>query len=85
MTRYYSDEKMTLRLLKHAQFQGFNKWFGIELLGAGNGQVEVEVAVRPELTQHHGYVHLPFPGPRQGQPYPRPCADPEMRAATGNS
>lgn len=57
MTRDYSDEEITLRLLKHAQFQGFNKWFGIELLAAGNGQVEVEVAVRPELTQHHGYVH----------------------------
>lgn len=57
MPRDYMDTEMTERLVAHSQQQGFNKWFGVKCLAAGNGQVEIEVEIRPDHTQHHGYVH----------------------------
>lgn len=35
----------------------FTKWVGTRLTGFEEGKVEIEVDVRPELTQHHGFVH----------------------------
>lgn len=36
---------------------GFNKWLGVETLRAETGTVEIAVPVRPEILQHHGFVH----------------------------
>jgi len=37
--------------------QGFNAWLGVALLSVETGRVELAFPVRPELTQHHGFVH----------------------------
>mgnify|MGYP000406566075 CR=1 FL=1 len=57
MARDFSDPEMEARLIANSQRQGFNNWFGVTCVAAGNGQVEVEVKIRPEHRQHHGYVH----------------------------
>lgn len=35
----------------------FTKWVGTRLTEFEEGKVEIEIDVRPELTQHHGFVH----------------------------
>lgn len=57
MTKDYSDPEMEARLKANSQRQGFNNWLGVKCVAAGNGQVEIEAPVRPEIHQHHGYVH----------------------------
>jgi uncharacterized protein (TIGR00369 family) len=37
--------------------QGFNAWLGVELLRMGDGEVEIALTLRQELTQHHGFAH----------------------------
>lgn len=37
--------------------QGYNAWLGVELLALETGRVELAFAIRPEITQHHGFVH----------------------------
>ncbi len=37
--------------------QGFNALLGFEVMRVENGLVEIEAALRPELTQHHGFAH----------------------------
>lgn len=37
--------------------QGFNKWLGVELVRAGGGEAELVAPIKPEITQHHGFVH----------------------------
>ncbi len=53
----YSDERAERILREHAASNGFNNWMGIRLIAAGNGQVETEVDIKPEMQQHHGFVH----------------------------
>ena len=53
----YSDPKVEEVLRKHAASNGFNNWMGVKLVAAGNGQVETEIAIKPEMQQHHGFVH----------------------------
>jgi len=53
----YSDPDILDRLNGNSANAGFNQWLGIRGVAAGNGQVEVEVPVREDMTQHHGYVH----------------------------
>lgn len=36
---------------------GFNRWLGVETLRVDTGTVEIAVPVRPEILQHHGFVH----------------------------
>ncbi len=36
---------------------GFNRWLGVEILSIDTGAVEIAVPVRPEILQHHGFVH----------------------------
>ena len=55
--RDFSDPAMEARLNAFAGSQGFNAWFATETVGAGNGQTELLLPIRPEMTQHHGYVH----------------------------
>lgn len=55
--RDYSNPELEARLRQHSAGQGFNSWFGVECIAAGNGQVELLVEIRPDHLQHHGYVH----------------------------
>ncbi|GGI88615.1 hypothetical protein GCM10007973_26220 [Polymorphobacter multimanifer] len=36
---------------------GFSSWAGVEPLKVWEGEAELVVTVRPEMTQHHGYAH----------------------------
>ncbi len=36
---------------------GFSRWLGVQPLKVWQGQSELVLAVRPEMTQHHGYAH----------------------------
>lgn len=40
----------------------FNRWLGLEVLSAGNGQAEIALAWRPELGQYAGYLHAALIG-----------------------
>ena len=53
----WNDPALLARLNGNSGAQGFNKWFNVQGLAAGQGKVEIIVPVRPELCQHHGYVH----------------------------
>jgi len=53
----WNNPAMLARLNGNSAADGFNKWFGVEGLAAGNGKVEVTVPIKAELRQHHGYVH----------------------------
>ncbi|MWB77217.1 hotdog fold thioesterase [Pseudooceanicola sp. 216_PA32_1] len=53
----YSVPEILDRLNGNSGAQGFNRWFGLKGLAAGNGQVEIEVPIRDDMRQHHGYVH----------------------------
>ncbi len=53
----YSNPAIEQRLRSSAQTSGFNRWSGMRLLAAGGGQVCLELDVREEQTQHHGFVH----------------------------
>ena len=53
----YSNAPVESRLRSVALSNGFNAWLDIRLIAAGNGRVELEMPVRAELLQHHGFVH----------------------------
>jgi uncharacterized protein (TIGR00369 family) len=36
---------------------GFSRWLGVEPVQCWEGASELTLAVRPDMTQHHGYVH----------------------------
>lgn len=36
---------------------GFNRWLNVETLRLDTGVVEIAVPIRPEILQHHGFVH----------------------------
>lgn len=53
----YSDARMENSLRSASQSSGFNRWSGMRLIAAGGGQVCLELDVREDQTQHHGFVH----------------------------
>lgn len=53
----WNDPELLTRITNNSAKQGFNKWFGLTPVAVGNGQSEITVTVRPEICQHHGYVH----------------------------
>lgn len=53
----WNDPDLLARLKAHSAAQGFNAWLGMTPVAVGNGRVEMTVAVKPEICQHHGYVH----------------------------
>lgn len=57
METEYSNPLIEGRLRSLALSNGFNAWLDIRLIAAGNGKVELELPVRAELLQHHGFVH----------------------------
>ncbi|GGB59770.1 hypothetical protein GCM10010833_13230 [Blastomonas aquatica] len=53
----YADPKAEACLRASSQSSGFNQWSGMRLIAAGGGQVCLELDVREDQTQHHGFVH----------------------------
>jgi uncharacterized protein (TIGR00369 family) len=53
----YSNTAIEKALRRSAQSSGFNRWSGMRLLAAGDGKVCLEIDVRQDQTQHHGFVH----------------------------
>lgn len=53
----YANPRVEQALRESAQASGFNRWSGMRLIAAGGGQVCLELDVREEQTQHHGFVH----------------------------
>lgn len=53
----WNNPDLLARLNSGSAHQGFNQWFGAEGLAAGDGKVEIIAPIRPEMLQHHGYVH----------------------------
>lgn len=53
----YADPKAEASLRASSQSSGFNRWSGMRLIAAGGGQVCLELDVREDQTQHHGFVH----------------------------
>lgn len=57
MDMSFSNPVVEEALRRSAQSSGFNRWSGMRLLAAGAGQVWLEIAIREDQTQHHGFVH----------------------------
>ena len=55
MSRTIEDVQQYLKTV--AGRQGFNSWMNPNVVTAEADVLELEVDVRPEMTQHHGYVH----------------------------
>lgn len=55
--RKYSLEEVRDGVLAAVARQGFNRWLAPELVAADENGVEVLLKIRPDMTQHHGYVH----------------------------
>lgn len=53
----WNDPELLERMTQNSALQGFNKWFGLTPVAVGQGQAELMVTVRPDICQHHGYVH----------------------------
>lgn len=53
----YSDPDAEKLLREIAVTSGFSSWLKLELVAAGNGQCELLLNARPEMKQHHGFVH----------------------------
>lgn len=56
--RFASNEEAILYMREVAVAgSGFSSWLGVEPVQCWNGEAELTLAVRSELTQHHGFVH----------------------------
>lgn len=53
----YAVPEVEALLRRSSQSAGFNRWSGLRLIAAGHGQVCLEIDVREDHTQHHGFVH----------------------------
>lgn len=53
----FADKDVEKLLRQVALTSGYNHWLGARLVAAGNGHVDVELPVRAEMLQHHGFVH----------------------------
>lgn len=36
---------------------GFSRWLAVEPIRVWEGEAELELTLRPEMTQHHGFAH----------------------------
>lgn len=50
-------EVLATRLREHAGGQGFNAFLGVQLDHIAEGEIDLSVTIRQNLTQHHGFVH----------------------------
>lgn len=55
--RDYSDAAIEKRLAETAHAPGFSSWLAFDIVAAGNGRTELSLPIRPDMCQHHGYVH----------------------------
>lgn len=55
----YSDPDAALMHFRNVAVgqSGFSSWLGIEPVRVWEGEAELILAIRRELTQHHGYAH----------------------------
>lgn len=53
----FADLAAEALLRRASQSAGFNRWSGFTLVAAGAGQVILELPVREDMTQHHGFAH----------------------------
>jgi len=42
---------------KVIEISPFTKWVGTRITGFAKGEVGIEIDVRPEMAQHHGFAH----------------------------
>lgn len=52
-----SDRELFQRIKASFYRQGFMQTIGAQLKEAADGEVQIELVNKPELSQHHGYVH----------------------------
>ena len=52
-----TPEAMLARLERSVTSSGYSSWLAARPLKCWQGEAELEIPVRPEMTQHHGYVH----------------------------
>lgn len=53
----WNDAALLDRMTQSSAGQGFNKWFGLTPLAIGDGKAELLIKIRPDMSQHHGFVH----------------------------
>lgn len=57
-TRFSSPEASIAYMKEVAvQRSGFSNWLGVEPVKVWEGESELFLAMRPDLTQHHGFAH----------------------------
>jgi uncharacterized protein (TIGR00369 family) len=58
-TRWFDTPEAALDYMKRVAVQGsgFTRFAGIEPLKVWEGESELTIALRPDLTQHHGFAH----------------------------
>jgi uncharacterized protein (TIGR00369 family) len=58
-TRRFDTPEAALDYMKRVAVQGsgFTRFAGIEPLKVWEGESELTIALRPDLTQHHGFAH----------------------------
>ena len=56
--RFASEEEAVAYMREVAVARsGFSSWLGVEPLRVWEGESELTLEMRPELTQHHGHAH----------------------------
>lgn len=56
--RFASNEEAIAYMRAVAvQGSGFTRFLGVEPIRCWRGEAELRLAVRPDMTQHHGYAH----------------------------
>lgn len=53
----FTEEGRRAFLARAVGGSGFSRFLGVELTRFESGTVEISLALRPDLTQHHGYAH----------------------------
>ena len=59
MTQRFGSNEEVVRYMREVAVggSGFSRWLGVDPVRCWDGEAELTLAVRPELTQHHGFVH----------------------------
>lgn len=55
----FESEEASLAYMKQVAVKGsgFSNWLSVEPIKVWEGEAELELRLRPEMTQHHGYAH----------------------------
>jgi uncharacterized protein (TIGR00369 family) len=59
MTKRFASNDETVRYMREVAVagSGFSHWLGVDPVRCWEGEAELTLTVRAELTQHHGFVH----------------------------